>query len=230
MPFCPPSDDIRLRLDHSWPWVENVSSGTKPLVLHGNGPSKGLLNAFGNYVPRTWNGQDQCLACLEGMLDDKEALTSGVLVVLAIFVEQPTPFIEEFFQKVSRLNFPQKSLIHLHLHNVVPSHRGDVETFLEDHVAVYKSVRVVEPQVSEADARELGLLHCRSLQCHYYFSLDSIAHLENPDTLKLLMQQNRKILAPMLSRPFQVWSNFWGDLNEKGGLFVRVDCKISLGG
>lgn len=56
--------------------------------------------------------------------------------------------------------------------------------------------------------------------CEYYFSLDSIVHLNHPDTLKILIKQNRSVISPALSRHNSVWSNFWGDVDSKG-YYVR---------
>ncbi|CAG9771227.1 unnamed protein product [Ceutorhynchus assimilis] len=48
----------------------------------------------------------------------------------------------------------------------------------------------------------------------------SFAHLDNPYTLKLLIEQNRTVVAPMLVRPGKAWSNFWGALT-KDGFYAR---------
>ena len=50
----------------------------------------------------------------------------------------------------------------------------------------------------------------------YFLSVDSEAHLDNPFLLKLLIEQNRGIIAPMLVRPYKAWSNFWGALSSEG--------------
>lgn len=34
---------------------------------------------------------------------------------------------------------------------------------------------------------------CVKRDCHYYFNIDGDSHLDNPDTLKLLIQQNRSV-------------------------------------
>ena len=62
----------------------------------------------------------------------------------------------------------------------------------------------------------MGIQHCLDLKCDYYFSVDSVAHIDNALTLKLLIEQNRDVIAPMMIRPYQAWSNFWGSLNEDG--------------
>ena len=50
-------------------------------------------------------------------------------------------------------------------------------------------------------------------ECEFYFSLDADAVLTNPETLRVLIEQNRKVIAPMLSRHGKLWSNFWGALS-----------------
>jgi len=57
---------------------------------------------------------------------------------------------------------------------------------------------------------------CQENKCDYLFLLDSIAHIDHPDTLIELINYNRTIVAPMLLRPGQSWSNFWGDYSDDG--------------
>lgn len=53
-------------------------------------------------------------------------------------------------------------------------------------------------------------------KCEFYFAVDSVAHVDNPKTLQLLIQQNRTIVAPLMTRPGKAWSNFWGALTVEG--------------
>lgn len=50
----------------------------------------------------------------------------------------------------------------------------------------------------------------------YYFSIDSDVRLTNRFTLRLLIEQNRKVIAPLLAVPDKLWSNFWGSLSSEG--------------
>nr|XP_020137321.1 procollagen-lysine,2-oxoglutarate 5-dioxygenase 3-like [Microcebus murinus] len=54
----------------------------------------------------------------------------------------------------------------------------------------------------------------QDLKCEFYFSLDADAVLSNPQTLPSLMEENRKVIAPMLSRHGKLWSNFWAALSR----------------
>ena len=84
----------------------NVDLGTRPLVIHGNGPSKRHLNHLGNYLPRAWNEVDQCTSCWEDVVDF-EALPEVPQVVMAVFVSRPTPFLDEFFELLLGLEYPK---------------------------------------------------------------------------------------------------------------------------
>lgn len=53
-------------------------------------------------------------------------------------------------------------------------------------------------------------------ECSGYFSIDSVSHLDNEHTLKLLIEQQRDIIAPLLVRPYKMWSNFWGAIMDDG--------------
>jgi hypothetical protein len=46
--------------------------------------------------------------------------------------------------------------------------------------------------------------------------VDSTAHLDNPNTLKLLIEQNRTIISPVVVRVGSAWSNVWGAVDNNG--------------
>lgn len=87
---------------------------------------------------------------------------------------------------------------------------------------------------------------CLKKKCEYYFNVDALAHIDNPHTLKLLIEQNRPVVAPMMVfiylnfsilpiymlkmwffsiqiRPYQAWSNFWGSLTTDGFYARSID-------
>ena len=98
------TSEVELVFDDVYPKVLNTMYDTKPLVLHGNGPSKRVLNTLTNYVPKAWNMDDQCTSCWEDTLSFED-FTEIPHIVIAIFIEKPTPFIEEFFEKIGQLEY-----------------------------------------------------------------------------------------------------------------------------
>ena len=181
--------EVELVFEESYPKLLNTMYDTQPLVLHGNGPSKRVLNTLANYIPKAWNYDDHCTACWDDTISFDE-LTETPIIVLAIFIEKPTPFIEEFFGKIAELDYPQDK-ISLFVHNSQEFHDEDVEEFLKSQEDKYLSVTHLKQGVKEWHARNQGIEMCGKIKCDYYFSVDSEAHLDNSQTLKLLIEQNR---------------------------------------
>ena len=50
--------------------------------------------------------------------------------------------------------------------------------------------------------------YCEKKECEFYFMLESIVHLENRDSLKLLIEENRSVVAPLLLGPNRKTTNF----------------------
>ena len=104
-------------------------------------------------------------------------------MVVGVFVENPTPFMEEFLHKFVGLKYP-KEKIHLYIHNgvcinvlylphnllilevneLLPNiqaeyHAKQIDGFIESHGKEYKSVKLIrhEDNVKEWHARNLGM-------------------------------------------------------------------------
>ncbi|GLH02834.1 Glycosyltransferase 25 family member [Gryllus bimaculatus] len=231
--------DVELRFKGREAYLQNTVYNTNPLVVHGNGHSKLVLNSLGNYLANSWNPEDGCLSCWDNSigLEDKPK-TAYPKVLIAIFIEQPTPFLEEFFQKVLNLEYP-KNKLHLFIHNNVKFHEEIVNQFILKHADSYKSVKRIEQkdEIKEKQARSLAIDYFQTKKCDYFLNIDSEAHLDNPNSLALLIVQNshinlyaledksdfkfyfmpaRSIVAPLLLRPYKAWSNFWGALTPDG--------------
>lgn len=57
---------------------------------------------------------------------------------------------------------------------------------------------------------------CQEKKCDYLFVVDGTVVLKNKDTLKILIKQNKPILAPIMTKEGKLWSNFWGATGEDG--------------
>lgn len=212
---------MELQFKESIPFLQNNKYDTTPLVIHGNGPSKRILNSLGNYLALAWNQDDQCTSCWEDNLEFK-ALLEVPQVVLAIYITRPTPFLEEYFTKIFALAYPRNK-IDLFIYNSAEYHTKHVEQFkkllsAEKPEDQYHSIEVWTPDQNKKEwhAREHGIKKCLDVKCDYLFSVDGDAHLDNVNVLKLLIEQNRKVIAPLLVRPFKAWSNYWGALTPEG--------------
>uniref|UniRef100_A0A669F797 Procollagen-lysine,2-oxoglutarate 5-dioxygenase 1 n=1 Tax=Oreochromis niloticus TaxID=8128 RepID=A0A669F797_ORENI len=212
-------DDVVLKFEDHQVRVRNVLYDTLPVIIHGNGPTKLQINYLGNYIPNTWTFESGCTVCRED-LRSLSALQENEypLVVIGIFIQQPTPFVTVFFERLLKLQYP-KNKLKLFIFNKEAHHQRQVQSFLKDYGSLYEKVTVIEPEeeMDGAASRNLGLDLCRRDQdCDYFFSLDIEVVLKNKDTLKILIEQNLPIVAPMITRAGRLWSNFWGALSGDG--------------
>lgn len=211
------------------PVVFNKKTKTEPSIIHGNGPSKITLNWYGNYLAEAWTEAKGCTVCEEKVVDvfSPAAVTSLPQVLLAVFVTRPTPFLPEFLRRLSELRYPKKAVdVYIHLGHQY--HADHVAAFEETASKLYKSFKVVAgSDVSEPQAREAAFHEAVRRGADYVFAVDAIAQLTNPDTLKHLIAADRPIIAPLLSRPKKLWSNFWGDIGTDG-YYLRSDDYVEV--
>lgn len=212
-------DEVVLKFENKRVRVRNLVFDTLPVIVHGNGPTKLQLNYVGNYVPLAWTFETGCTVCKEGLKSLAGWKDDTLpLVLVGIFIEQPTPFLTQFFQRLQALHYPKKR-IQLFIHNHEEHHLSQVDSFVDEHGQKYRSVKVIGPNnhMKNADARNMGVDLCRQDPvCEYYFSLDAEVVLKNPDTLRSLIEQDKSVIAPLVGRLGKLWSNFWGALSAEG--------------
>uniref|UniRef100_A0A8C0EB18 Procollagen-lysine,2-oxoglutarate 5-dioxygenase 1 n=1 Tax=Bubo bubo TaxID=30461 RepID=A0A8C0EB18_BUBBB len=170
--------------------MEEGSSFLLRMQLHVDTRNKVVLqlNYLGNYIPQIWTFETGCTVCDEGLrsLTGFKALP---MILIGIFIEQPTPFLSQFFLRLRNLHYPNQSYLFF----------------------------LIFPLVENAEARNLGMDLCRKdPDCDYYFSLDAEIVLKNTETLRILIEQNKLVIAPLVSRHEKLWSNFWGALSPDG--------------
>jgi len=140
---------------------------------------------------------------------------------VGIFIEEATPFMENFYESLRLLEYPKRRM-HLFIHNKLHYHSKGVREFLEEYGKLYASFELLDSsskdsiKLDEAEARNYALEKCRKVNCDYYLSLDSTARLDRPQTLGELIETNRTVVAPLLSRPTKLWSNCWASISEEG--------------
>ncbi|XP_064610381.1 procollagen-lysine,2-oxoglutarate 5-dioxygenase 1-like isoform X2 [Liolophura sinensis] len=211
-------DEIVVKFKEPNSYLYNIKTGTTPIVVHGNGPIKVEFNRMAAYLTEGWTPTGGCKLCkedtisLEGLKEE-----DFPTVMMGIFIERPTPFITEFFWNIGNLTYP-KQKIDIIIHNAHEYHRKDVVKFTLANKGKYNSVQLISPdqEMTEWNARNAGLDECIKRDCQYYFSLDSTVQITNTEILEVLIEQNRTVIAPMMVRPFRLWSNFWGALDPEG--------------
>ncbi|XP_071778537.1 procollagen-lysine,2-oxoglutarate 5-dioxygenase 2 isoform X2 [Centroberyx gerrardi] len=221
-------DEVLLKFGTDRVRVRNTVYDTLPVVVHGNGNTKMYLNYLANYIPNVWNYEHGCSNCDQNMVDLSQ-LEELPNVLVGVFIEQPSPFLPEFFQRLLTLDYP-KDKLNIFIHNHEVYHEKHIQRFWEENRNVFNSFKVVGPEenLSQGEARNMGMDLCRKdAKCDYYFSIDSNVMLTNRQTLKILIEQNRKIIGPLVTRHGKLWSNFWGALSLDG-YYARSEDYIDI--
>uniref|UniRef100_A0A6Q2YB16 procollagen-lysine 5-dioxygenase n=1 Tax=Esox lucius TaxID=8010 RepID=A0A6Q2YB16_ESOLU len=210
-------EEVVLKFEKARVRARNVAFDTLPVVIHGNGPTKLQLNYLGNYVPTAWTHETGCGICDDNLLYlDKISDEEMPLVYVAVFIVQPTPFLEEFLERLTTFNYPT-SRIRLFIHNNVVYHEQHIQRFWEKHRSLFPEARLVGPEENLQQDQARTMAACKKdKDCDYYFSIDADVAIVNPDVLRILIEENKSVIAPMLSRHGKLWSNFWGALSPEG--------------
>uniref|UniRef100_A0A8C2TMF7 procollagen-lysine 5-dioxygenase n=1 Tax=Coturnix japonica TaxID=93934 RepID=A0A8C2TMF7_COTJA len=221
-------DEVHLNFEEGKVRARNSMYETLPITVLGNGPTKIYLNYLGNYIPNAWTRETGCSICDLDMLD-LSTVTEYPRVKIGVFIEQPTPFLPKFLDRLLTLDYPKEALS-VFIHNNEVYHEKHIKKFWEKAKNMIRNIKIVGPEenLSQAEARNMGMDLCRQDDaCEYYFSIDADVVLTNPKTLKILIEQNRKIIAPLVTRHGKLWSNFWGALSPDG-YYARSEDYIDI--
>eukprot|EP00794_Sanderia_malayensis_P015035 gene15035-16588_t len=222
-------DDVELTFKADDVRVSNTRFDTQPAVIHGNGPSKLYLNTLGNYLAKSWTFDNGCMACSEDTFNLKDFKDEDYpKVLVALFIEKPTPFVPAYLERVAQLDYP-KNKIDVFIHNIDSYHSKDVDSWLEKYKNQYSSVKYHGPHafLKEYEARNKALTHCKKVGCDYVFTVDADVTVTHTGTLRALIEQNRTVIAPMVARYEKLWSNFWGAIGDDG-FYARSDDYIDI--
>ncbi|EDW70891.1 procollagen-lysine,2-oxoglutarate 5-dioxygenase [Drosophila virilis] len=208
-------NDVKLKvdLDSNQGTLQNIDFMTTPLIIHGNGLSKVDLNAYGNYLAKTFSGV--CTFCLEYPLElDEQNLP---IITLAVMVPQAVPFFDMFLASIEKLNYPKESL-HLFMYSNVALHDDAVESYANNQGKNYASAKFVlsVDELDERQGRQLALDKAKLQHSDYIFFVDADAHIDDSEVLRELLRMNKQFVAPVFSKYHELWSNFWGALSENG--------------
>uniref|UniRef100_A0A8C7KRW6 procollagen-lysine 5-dioxygenase n=1 Tax=Oncorhynchus kisutch TaxID=8019 RepID=A0A8C7KRW6_ONCKI len=189
-------DEVLLKFGTERVRVRNTVYDTLPVVVHGNANTKMYLNYLGNYIPNAWNYERGCGVCDHNMVDLSQ-LEEYPTVMVGVFIEQPTPFLSQFFQRLATLDYPKHKL-NVFVHNNEVYHERHIQKFWQENKDVFNSFKVVGPEenLSQGEARNMGMGLCRKDPgCDYYLSMDADVMLTNRQTLKILIEQNRCVVV-----------------------------------
>ncbi|VDN28938.1 unnamed protein product [Gongylonema pulchrum] len=223
------TDDVHLQLsDETKAYqIHNFIYDTYPSVVHGNGPSKLHLNQFANYIGQLRRADFPCRMCNTSTTEmDLPKL------LLSIFLSKPTPFIREFFENIKKLSY-NSAQIDLYVYCNQKFMEKEADIFVKEAKEHYRSVIYDDSSVDigEREARAFSVRHSLELGSDFLVMIDGDVHLNNTQTLLLLldtaMQKKLDILAPLVGQLHNLFSNFWGAVADNG-YYVRSEDYLDI--
>lgn len=154
--------EVELIEDLNETYLSNSHFKTRPLIIHGNGPSKIHLNSIGNYVAKSWDKTNGCTSCLHNTIKlDGLYSSSFPSVLIAVYITREVPFMDHFFQDLKKLQYP-KSKISIMIFNAIPYHDTHVNSFVEGvDDEMYHDIQVYDrndgKEIQEWTLRKQGL-------------------------------------------------------------------------
>ena len=164
----------------------------RPAFIHGNGPPsiKRELNYIGNYICGGYNS-------IYGYKNMNKLET--LPKILIIFEEFNNPS-EIVFEKIINLDYPRELI------NFIYIYQDSANILL---LNAFSKISLVQ----KTDISLVDTVDTISNNVDYVFYLTSRAILENKNTLKRLVEENKDIIGPLLVKPGYLFSNFWGDIS-----------------
>lgn len=131
--------------------------------------------------------------------------------LVELFVDRPTPFLEEFFQSVAALDVISKDSTELVV-NTIEYHRKEVEQLLQ--LPPFGKAQVKSMEAEGGKQRLTALERAQSQTWSTYLALDSSARLQRPDVVELLSALNMTFVTPVLRGSNQLTNELTRDFSQ----------------
>ncbi|HKZ00214.1 MAG TPA: hypothetical protein VJ112_03505 [Rhabdochlamydiaceae bacterium] len=174
------------------------------------------------------------LLCFPALLFTQEDKT----VLLAILARNKAHTLPYYLNCINNLDYNKKDIsIYINTNNNIDATAKILDEWTSAHMAEYRSIDFVQEDydilhqdISDphdwsvlrwgvlAQIRNQSLQYAKLRNCDYYFVVDCDNFID-PQTLKILMQENKPIIAPMLrslTSNFDPYSNYFCAVNEWG--------------
>jgi GR25 family glycosyltransferase involved in LPS biosynthesis len=163
----------------------------RPTFIHGNGPPaiKRELNYIGNYTTEGYNST----------YGYKVNPLKNSPKILIVYDELHNPS-EEFVSGLINLDYSSELITLLYLFKNKPNSKV--------YSKFNKNVICVKKNNSLTEIMEF----VKSNDAEHVFYITSYATITNPKVLKCLLSEKKDIICPILVKPNELYSNFWGDI------------------
>lgn len=184
--------DPEITFDHKSSRINYGKTNTTPSIIIGSNKTRILLNRIENYTGNNWNEY-------YGYRIPK----LGTNIRTKVYISFNLTNNKNILRIINRLNYP-KELLTISINRVDKNNSNANENSNE---IVYSDI---ETLLAEDLAKFV------KSDCEYYFFINHDCVLENPNVLNDLLDLKKDVVAPLLRRGTDAYTNFWGDLDKNG--------------
>lgn len=200
------TDSVSITTEYT---LHNDVTGTNPMILHGNGPSKLRLNHLENYH---LSSRPSCII---------SSVARRPSVFIAAYADSQLPEYTQFMESIKEIQraYPRSQVIVYNRSSVPPSSSTDLPVANEFVHAENSPKYVYDDFMATQD--------------DFYFLLEQHVLLTDPRCLHRLVELlsapggHYSAVAPMVRCPGTLQTNFWGAL-DPNGYYKRSEDYVSI--
>lgn len=191
--FHPLNETNTFNFNHGMSRIINSQSKTMPCIVFANSNNAIIqLNRIENYTGNNWNEYYGY------------RITNIRTILPNIYMSFYIGKNNNILKILDKLDYPKEKLT-ITINKIGITKKTSPETMYNEEV--YGS----ENELFQTDISKFLIS-----DCDYYFFVSGNCILDNPMVLKELLNLNKTVVAPLLRKGDKAWTNFWGDLDEKG--------------
>ena len=187
--------------------IKNKITNTEPCQIHGNGPQsrKNYLNRLESYLMKNWTN-------VWGYNNKNMLQTIPKNIKIMIFIEINIPACSIFTDLIETINTNVETI------------NTNVETIKNIETKYYSTSTFFHKNINTNIIKENNIEKLRNKvleiakeeEYDYLWFIDSTYVITNKNILKNMILQNKSIVGPFINKKKQLWSNFWGAVDENG--------------
>jgi hypothetical protein len=184
--------------------VFNKVTKTNPIVIHANG----------GVGPRTYlNGLYNNMEKPKQLLKEWEG-TERVKLQLFFTFKHSNPNI--IMDSIEYLSYP-KELMDVVIYNNHTENQWSIDNFVKNNGKKYNSIQTYfDTQDWLYDIRRHSLIDGEKYDGDYVLQVEANQKINNKDTIQILIEENKDIIAPMINEEQTLNSNYWVAIDNNG--------------
>jgi len=194
--MCLDNYNNKIDINYSSSRIINKLTNTTPCHIHGNRTlqNKIILNRLESYLMRNWTKTWGYNK--KNIINIDDIKMQNIYINIYIIKESKCEYIDDYIIEIINNNINE-------VIKVIPNVKYKIYSDIKDRNLILK-----EAYIKDND---------------YLWIVDTEYVINNNKTLLNLLLQNKGIIVPLLSKKGKLWSNFWGNIDDKGWYKTSFD-------